>query len=180
MNANLEFDLCSKQFAMRIATMIETRLIWYKHYFPWCDEMIAQLDEPPSWMIEISTIKYIPNAVAEIRSYRNDQQYDISDLTRDADEYIACLLIRNRIGAISWATFLADAGMYADCSDASNDPEYFYSYLNEYEDSEYDDQLGSKQQIEIAPEYVAQTEAIDPLFRTFQKRYREHIRKNGG
>ena len=165
---------------MRIATMIESRLIWYKHYFPWCDDMIDRLDAPPVWMIELSTIKYIPNAVAEVRSYKNDEQYDLANLIRDANEYIACLLIRNRIGAISWATFLADAGMYADCSDASNGPEYFYAYLNEYEDSEYDNRLESKQLTEIAAEYFAHTESIDPLFQTFQQCYREYLRKNRG
>jgi len=159
--------------------MIESHLIWYKHYYPWCDVMIAQLDAPPRWIVELSTIKYIPNAVAEIRSYKKEQ-CDISNLAPNADEYIACLLLRNRIGAISWATFLADAGMYADCSDGSNDPEYFYTHLNKFEDSEYDSELCSKQRTEIAAEYKSQTDVIDPLFKIFQQFFREFIRKNGG
>ena len=40
-------EVFDKKFARQIATMIESGLIWYQHYYPWADEIIVALDNPP-------------------------------------------------------------------------------------------------------------------------------------
>jgi hypothetical protein len=106
MDTNLQSDRHSKRFALRIATMIDARLIWYKHYFRWADRLIAELDDPPNWLLEIATIKYYPDAVAAINRFVYSEPFESFDGEQCAAEHVACLFLRYQSGAISWATFL--------------------------------------------------------------------------
>ena len=47
----METDVKSKRLAALIAIMIDARLIWYKHYYGWADDLIMRLPEPPLWII---------------------------------------------------------------------------------------------------------------------------------
>lgn len=63
----MKFEL-NKQFARKIGIMLESRLIWYKHYFLFCDEIIEKMEKPPYWIIELATKKYIGDAVKIVNS----------------------------------------------------------------------------------------------------------------
>jgi hypothetical protein len=173
----MEFDVSSKRFAVQLAMMIDTHLLWYKHYYGWADELIAKLPEPPIWIIEIATIKYPPKALEAINRFVDSEPFEALDYKELGEEYIACLYLRYRIGATSWATFLADAGSYADSSGGRNCCEYFYGFLNELEDHEYSRQIACRQQAEIESEYNAVISVIQLLHEKFMPYFRDFVAK---
>ena len=119
-----------KQTAKTLAIMIESRLIWYKHYYPWADNIILNESNVPSWILNLSSIKYIPDAVKSINEYVYSEPFEPFDEKKYSDQYVACLFLRFEIGAISWATFLLDAGQHADACYGRHECEYFFIMLN--------------------------------------------------
>ena len=169
-------DLRSKRFAVRLATMIDSGLIWYKHYSRWADQCIAELDDPPLWLLELATVRYVPDAVAVLRRFFwCDPAVEI-DSERD-DEYVACLILRAEAGAISWATFLREAGDYTDA--AGGTCENFYSLLTDLEACEYDADLEVRQRTEIVCEYRGSLSVIRPLHEMFMVHFRATVRAAG-
>lgn len=91
----------SRHFARGFVTLLDTRLIWYKHYFPWADAVIDSLDSPPLWVIQISTIRCQPEASSAVRAFADSQPFEEFGLINMADEYVACMFQRQHIGATS-------------------------------------------------------------------------------
>ncbi|HEY4330321.1 MAG TPA: hypothetical protein VGN88_11340, partial [Phycisphaerae bacterium] len=85
-------DLTSdKQLARQLATMIEAGLVGYKHYVPWVDEIINTRDDAPMWLLELSTIKLRPDAVAAIiRFVSSPPFHDFNGIDASMD-HLACL-----------------------------------------------------------------------------------------
>jgi hypothetical protein len=70
----METEVKSKRLAALIAIMIDARLIWYKHYYGWADDLIMRLPEPPLWIIELATIKYDRKAIEAIGRFVQAQR----------------------------------------------------------------------------------------------------------
>lgn len=175
MAANVQSDVYSKRFALRVSTMINARLIWFKHYYSWADDLIAELDDPPTWLLEIATIKYYPDALAAISAFAYSEPFEALDPDQFADEYIACLFLRYQSGAVSWATFLENAGSYIDGNGGRRDCEYFYLFLNELEDSEYAGDVESRQRGIVESEFSLAVSTIRPLYNMFMKYFRQYV-----
>ncbi|NOX54421.1 MAG: hypothetical protein GXP27_08255 [Planctomycetes bacterium] len=175
MATNVQFDVHSKRFALRIATMIDARLIWYKHYHGWAARLIAELDDPPTWILEISTIKYYADAVAAVNRFAYCESVESFDHEQRADEHVACIFLRYQSGAISWATFLSEAGAFADGFGGRHDCEYFYALLNELEDNEYAQEVETHQRTEIECTFSVALSTIRPLYEMFMEYFREYV-----
>ena len=173
----MQRDVTSKRFALRIATMIDARLIWYKHYYRWADQIIADLDAPPFWVIELATIKYCPDAVAAVNRFVFSEPFESFDFAERDDEHIACLLLRYQARAISWATFLSEAGEYSDTNECRRDCEYFYELLNALEDKEYAYAEEVRQFGDLESELQAALAAMTPLYAMFKEYFREYVKR---
>jgi len=174
MTKTLQCDVNSKRFALRIARMIDSRLIWYKHYYGWADQLIATLDEPPTWILEIATIKYYPDAVAAVNRFVYAEPFERFDGEECDDEYIACLYLRNESGATSWATFLNDAGAYTDARGGRRCCEYFYEMLNTLEDNEFALAIQEQQRAEVGSEFMSAIQMLRPIYQMFMGYFREY------
>lgn len=168
----------SKRFALRMATMIDSRLIWYKHYFDWADEAIASLPAPLRWVLEIATTKYYPRAVAAIGEFLSSEPLEPIDATTADDEYIACLFLRYRRRELSWATFLDLAGSRVDSSGASVECEYFYERLTQLEDAEFSPTLENRQAAEVAEQFQMHIAIIEPIYTEFLRYFRRYVSGN--
>src|SRR5450432_2028265 len=94
----------SKVTAYRIKAMESARLISYKHHIPWADEIIAQLDEPPHWILELATLKYIGDVQKALRGYVFSEPFEDMDKPQYYRDYLASLILRYRRKELSWAT----------------------------------------------------------------------------
>ena len=167
----------SRQFARRFVTLLDTDLICYKHYFPWADAVIAELDSPPLWVIEISTIKYLPDASSAVRAFAYSEPFEEFDLVNLSDEYVACMFLRQQTGATSWATFLLDAGCHVDGSDGRKDCDYFFHMLNLLENSEYNEQVTVDQRTQVRDDFADVIRQISTVHETFMTYFRHHIQR---
>lgn len=165
----------SRQFARRFLTMLDTHLIWYKHYTPWADSIIDSLDSPPLWVIEISTIKYRPDASSAVRAFAYSEPFEEFNLVDLSDEHVACMFQRQHTGATSWATFLSDAGCHVDGSDGRKDCEYFFHMLNQYEDSEYNAEMSSNQRSRVQHDFADVIRQVASVHDTFMTYFRHYI-----
>ena len=103
-----------KRFVSRLATMVESGLLRWKLRAAWADDPIARLYSPPTWLLDLSTIKYRPDAVRVLRMEASSPPFEEFDSDEQSDEFLACLLLRYRRGEISWATFLDEGGLHLD------------------------------------------------------------------
>lgn len=176
MTSSGQLEVRSKRIAQRIAMMIDARLIWYEHYYPWADHLIAELDEPPNWILEISTIKYYPDAVTAVNRFAYSEPFEEFELGQRTDEQIACLYLRSQAGAISWATFLEEAGACADNYSAGlHECEFFYQLLSELTDHEYAAYIESRQRAVVVADYRSAIATIQPLYDMFMGYFREYV-----
>ena len=171
-----ETDVSTKRFASIVATKIDSRLIWYKHYYIWDDELIDSMAEPPLWIIDIATIRYAPDAVAAIARFINSEP--VEEFENRDDYYIACLLLRYRTGAISWATFLSDAGSFADGAlQCRIDCGYFFEMLNELENSLYSIERTDQQAADVMTRLHLEIEVISRVFSVFHGYFQRFIQR---
>lgn len=164
-----------RQFGRRFVTLLDTHLIWYKHYYPWADAVIDSLDSPPLWVIEISTIKYLPDASSAVREFAYSQPFEEFDLINLSNEHVACMFRRQQTGATSWATFLSDAGCHVDGSDGRKDCEYFFHMLNQLEDAEYNPQLLVDQRKHVHDDFADVIRQIGSVHDTFMTYIRHYV-----
>ncbi|MBT6494337.1 MAG: hypothetical protein HOL01_07250 [Planctomycetaceae bacterium] len=166
---------------MRIATMIDAGLISYRHYFLWADELIADLSDPPVWLLEIATIKYLADASAAIKRFVFADSLAPTESSENLDNmYVASLFHRFQIGAISWASFLEYSGGYTDAANATVDCEFFYYMLNELEASEYDPNVEYDQVQEVTAELASEISAIGEYLSVFQVYFRRYVKEFPG
>ena len=159
---------------MRLGLMLEAGLIDYKYFIPWCDEVILREDIPPDWILELATEEYQPDAVRTVHAYAYSPPF--ITFTGTTDFYVACLFLKYRIGQISWATFLREAGGYTDAYQDSVDCEYFFYMLNEIEDAEFDRNLEGVQADEVASRFIHALDEANAVYHFFLDYFRK--RKN--
>lgn len=170
-----EQDVFDKRFGRRVGIMIELRLIGYKHYYPWADEVIMAMEEPPSWILEIATIKYFPKALEVIYEFVSSPPFEPFDAESNVDEYLACLFLRYKRGEISWATFLNEAGLFTDARNGHRPCEDFYCRLNDLEDSEFAKDIEQNQRDEVELELVEALNSVQALYDGFLEHFRLYV-----
>lgn len=164
----------NKQFATKLGIMVDSGLINYKHYYKFCDEIIEYTENPPYWIIDLATIKYIPDATKVINEYAYSEPFE--EMPDFYDFYIACLYLRYRRREITWASFLWGSGEYADRTQAVKcDCEWFYEMVTELEDCEYSIEK-EKIQVEIVKDiFELEIKMAEELYKPFQLYFREYI-----
>jgi hypothetical protein len=174
----IEFDL-SKEFAAKLREMIDSHLINYKYYELRCDEIIENLDEPPYWIIELTSTKYFRDAVKVVNDYAYSEPFVDFGYLELADFYIACLYIKYKHKQISWGTFLLNAGDYSDNkSCGSLDCGDFYFMLNQLEDSEYSDAIEKKQSKEISSTFSKHIKEAERYYQLYLKYFRQYVKRS--
>lgn len=142
-------QLLDKKFAARLLAMVDTKLVTSRHTRPWCDEIIAAQDEPPHWILELAVKTYKGDVEATIREFAFSPPFVESENLDDF--HIACFFLRYERGELSWASFLNEAGQYADAAEADPDCEHWYAMLNALEAAEFDNALENQQVAETRP-----------------------------
>lgn len=166
----------NKKFACKISNMLVSKLIWYKHYQPFCDEIIEELEKPPYWIIELCIVKYQPKAIEIVNNYIHSESFTELDFEYMANQYIACLYLKYRSREISWASFLFSSGQYADgCEGVKEHCEYFYELLTNYEDSDFNQEVEQSQKEEIYNKFSTEIEEINPLYTSFKRYYKKYL-----
>ncbi|MDQ0887816.1 hypothetical protein QFZ81_002904 [Paenibacillus sp. V4I9] len=169
---NLELD---KQFARKVAIMLKSRLIWYKHYFLFCDEVIEGMAKPPYWIIELADKKYIEDAIKIVNAYAFSEPFEAFPDSL-YDFYVACLFIKCERKQVSWASFLKEAGDFADGYQAvKHDCEFFYFMLNDFEDSEYAIDLELKQKEVIKNSFKNEIQDVHNFYAPFTTYFRKYV-----
>ncbi|MBP1960830.1 hypothetical protein [Paenibacillus aceris] len=167
----------NKQTTRKIGIMLKSRLIWYKHYFLFCDEIIENMDRPPYWIIELAEKKYIGDAVKIVNTYAFSEPFETYPDSLP-DLYVGCLFIRYERKEISWASFLKESGDYADGEGyfaLKHDCEYFYHMLNEYEDNEFSIQLEQKQAEDIKEAFRNEIQEVRIIYNPFVEYFRKYV-----
>ncbi|KNY25502.1 hypothetical protein [Pseudobacteroides cellulosolvens] len=159
----------NKEFAQKLSIMLQSHLIWHKHYYLWCDKIIEKFEKPPYWIIELSVTRFIGDAIDIVGSYANSEPFEKYNSTNLSDLYIACLFLRYERREISWATFLKEAGEHSDGSgQCSQECEYFYQMLNEYENVEFDEKTEKKQKVEVNNQFEMVISEVQELYNYFK------------
>ena len=155
MIGRIDVEDLGKPLALRLAVMVQTWLVSYREFAPWADAIIERLDAPPLWVLNLTTKRYVPDAVRVLREGgaaarpEPGEPYPPGPWT-DADEEVACHLLRHERGEISWATFLREAGNAADPDPCRRACEYFYGKLGDLEDADYAADLAVAQRADVA------------------------------
>lgn len=179
---SMDVSAPDKRFALRLATMVDSRLIWYEHFAPWADALIMKLEAPPHWLLELSTIRDQPDATRLLRDYTDSPPFesdDTDDRNDRIDEYVACLFLRYRRGDLSWASFLREPGQKLDAANGRRACEEFYSLLTDLEHREYAKELERIQCAAIEREFQGAIERIDSVYRVFVEFFRRFVAAQG-
>lgn len=176
MTDGIQIDIHSKRFVWRLATMIQSELICYKHYYPWADELILELHQPPAWLLQLALTKHYRHAAELLQTYVNSPPFEEMPSVQCSDEFVACLFLRYLSREISLATFFSDAGMWTDSNGGSFCCEYFYEQLNKLEDCEYSIEVEQRLCLEIEDTFADAHATISPFYEYFRAYFREYVR----
>ena len=163
----------SKEFAAKLAVMLDASLIHYQYYELWCDEMIEQMEQPPDWVLQLTSTEYLPEARNIV--YRYAFAEPIADFCY-SDFYLACLYVKYCRKHISWGTFLLSAGQYSDGNDCCKDCEYFYDLLTRLEQSEYAEQVAAQQAKQVYALLSPLIQEADGIFESFLPYFRAYCK----
>jgi hypothetical protein len=144
-------------------------LISYKHHIPWADEIIALLDKPPYWVLQLATLKYVGDVQKALREYVSSEPFENMGEDRYYRDYLASLILRHRRRELSWASFLDAAGRFTDCSGGNHPCEYFFEMLNNFEDSNFDSALEETQKKQVFTEYESAVQELLPFYQEFRR-----------
>jgi hypothetical protein len=164
-----------KRFVLRLATMVESGLLRWEFRAAWADDLIARLDSPPAWLLDLSTTKYRPDAVRALRTEAYSPPFQEFDSEEQSDEFLACLLLRYRRGEISWATFLDEGGLHLDNEDGRRHCEWLYQMLTELEHLEYSRDVENTQSASVSSELNEALGRVEPLYLTFLECFRRAV-----
>ncbi|MFD3259748.1 hypothetical protein ACE3MQ_14150 [Paenibacillus lentus] len=168
----------NKEFACKLSIMLDSKLIWYKHFQLFCDDIILEYTKPPYWLIELATVRFQGSAIEIVNKYINSEPFIDFYNSNLFDQYIACLYIKYNRREISWASFLLASGQYADnCQGVKEPCEYFFDLLNEYEDSDFNIDLEYKQKAEIQNKFSEEIKEIQAVYEVFRGYYKQFINK---
>jgi hypothetical protein len=160
--------------------MIEARLVTFREYGPWADTLIAKSDALPVWLLNLAVTPYYPDAAKltlAAYAYADPVCEGLSWHTW-VDDYVASLYLRYERRAISWATFLEAAGRQADANGGRHACEYFYEFLNRYEECDFSEALEVRQRDEIAADYHGLIASVRRVYEIF-KDYRGTLHSGG-
>jgi len=168
----------NKEFACKLSIMLESKLIWYKHFQLLCDEIIDKCTKPPYWIIELAAVRFQGSAIEIVNKYINSEPFINRYNSKLFNQYIACLYLKYNRREISWASFLSFSGEYADNCEAVKEPcEYFYDLLNKYEDSEFNIELEHKQKREIQSKFLDEIKEMQVVYEIFKDSFRQFVIK---
>ncbi|MGO4530397.1 hypothetical protein AB4Z30_15045 [Paenibacillus sp. 2TAF8] len=168
----------TKEFACKLGIMLQSKLIWYKHFHPFCDDIIMEYEEPPYWIIELATMRYQGAAIEIVNKYIHSEPFCTYYNHTHFDQYIACLYIKYDRRELSWASFLMEAGQYADGCEAVKEPcEYFFELLTHYEAEEFNIELEYKQRIEIQEKFQEEILEVQEIYDVFRNYFRQYVKK---
>lgn len=176
-----DFDLC-KETAAILANMVDSGLITYKYYYPWCDEIIEKEDKPPHWILELGVTTFAQNAASIINSYAYSEPFEEFDDNKLGNLFIACRLIMFLRREISWSTFLLGAGFYSDgvgYGRTKVDCEYFFNLQNILEENAYSIEVEQKQFEKVESIFKDDIEIVQyfyKFFREYRKKFTEKSR----
>ncbi|MEW4372364.1 hypothetical protein [Paenibacillus kandeliae] len=161
-------------FAHQLALMIETGLLTYKQYIPFCDEIIENMDTPPYLMIELAVIRDAEEARNRIYEYIADEA-DENFLEARYQLYAACLYVKYERQLPSspqaWSVFLMEMAHYADAYQMlAHHCSYYYGLLDTYERSNDAKRLELRQSQEIRNEFASEIIQVEQWYEPF-KRY---------
>ncbi|NOK23219.1 hypothetical protein [Corallococcus carmarthensis] len=151
----------------RIGVLVRTRLIGLHQLIAWADAWVTALEAPPTWLTELCTVRTEDAA----RGLLSDASAFPSDPAgHDAwnAEFLACLLLRHRNGALSWADFLDASGRYLDAAGGSRGCEEFFMQLNLLERMGYPEDLARAQREDIERSLVGALERMESAHRRFE------------
>ena len=127
-------QLPSKHDCCYILGMLETSLIDFSYAQPWAEELISEIDTPPSWLCELATKVFQGDLIKALREYVYSEPFEAGP--KDMEKFhVACLWLRYERRELSWATFLRCAGERLDAASGDWDCETPYRYLNVFEDA---------------------------------------------
>jgi hypothetical protein len=130
----------------RVVEMLEAGLLYWKHIQPWACDVIASLDSPPAWVCELASLQYNGHLSTCLRGFVFSPPFEAFDEDALADYAVACVVLLYERRALSWASTLRRAGELSDSRDCGSEPcEFYYQFLNELEDSEYDPEVERRQ-----------------------------------
>lgn len=168
----------NKEFACKLSIMLDSKLIWYKHFQLFCDDIINEYTKPPYWIIELATVRFQASAIEIVDKYINSDPFIDRYNSELFDQYIACLYLKYDRREISWASFLFVSGEYADhCESVKESCEYFYDLLSEYENSEFNLELEDKQKEEIQSKFLKEIKEIQVLYEIFKDYFKQFVIK---
>ncbi|MNI11634.1 hypothetical protein D3C73_647860 [compost metagenome] len=168
----------TKDFACKLSIMLDSKLIWYKHFQLFCDDIILEYIKPPYWIIELATVRFQGSAIEIVNKYINSEPFIDFYNSELFNQYIACLYLKYDRREISWASFLFSSGQYADNCQAVKEPcKYFYDLLSEYEDSEFRIGLEYKQKEEIQNKFLKEIKEIQAVYDVFRDYFKQFIIK---
>jgi hypothetical protein len=161
-----------KRTALRIKTMVDSGLIWYRHVHPWADQIIEREEQPPAWLLDVTVQRYTPKMSECIGAYVHSEPFQAFPSSEVDAEHLACLFIRHERGEISWATFLRAAGEFADGANGDWLCEDFYEMLTSLEDVEYSTNVAADQRPRVRDRLAVPLGTIEPLYREFLGHFR--------
>lgn len=161
----------TKPFAHRLSAMIEARLITSNEWMPWADDVISRMQTPPIWILNLAVTRYWGDAERYVREFAHAEPLEPLSMNDRVDDYVVSLYLCYERRGLSWATFLREAGEEADANGGKHECEYFYEYLTDYEDHEFDPTLEAQQRAAVSADYH---ELIGSVRRTYEtlRRYR--------
>lgn len=115
-----------------IRVLLKTARIGSAHYLPWCYQLIAELDEPPQWLLDMSYTGNIRDAQAILHSYIY-REGPTGDILHETDLEIAVLYLDYQADEVSWEAFLLTIGQLSDRCEGRVECSWFFALLNEYE-----------------------------------------------
>lgn len=159
---NIDID-----FVIKLRFLLETNLIDYTRYYPWCDDIILSYEEPPIWILDLAVEKLQENAIVIINKmiyYENLNCFAIN-----YDFYVGGLFVKYILKLISWKTFLLEAGYYTDGNGIKEECEYFYRMCTGYEDKLFDKQFESTQKQIIEKRFSFEINEMHKIYNYFLK-----------
>jgi hypothetical protein len=165
-----------KRFTLRLATMVDARLIGWQCFAPWADDLISSLESPPPWLLDLSTTKYQPDAVRLLRQQACSPPFEEFDPEEESDEFLASLFLRYRHGEISWATFLNEGGRHLDAVNGRRPCESLYELLTELEHQEYSTNVEHAQCASVERDLKDALARIEPLYLTLVECFRRSVK----
>jgi hypothetical protein len=162
-----------KRSVLRLATMVEARLVWHEHLAPWADELISTLPSPPQWLLQLSTAQYQPEVARILLAEAHAPPEERVHEDEVVDEFLACLLLRHQRRELSWATFLREAGYKLDGTNVPRRCEDLYALLTDLEHHEWAEETERAQRASVERELASAVARIEPPYRVLLEFYRQ-------